>query len=498
MNQTLITLEQAEGLEGCVLAYGHFTTIHPGHIRYLRHARSLGDKLVVALVGDGTSNQPKPYLFTKLERGEALSLLGIADVIVLLNADELSKAIKIIKPNMLVLGTELQGLASLDYPLSVLKDQGGSVQFHAGEVSYASTELLTSSEKDLRQKRRLQFASACRRQGLNRGDLLTSMQAWSQTRLIVLGDTIVDQYAGCEAIGMSAEAPVVVVRELAKHNFIGAAAVVAAHIKALGAQVDLISVVGDDSTANLVQRELQAQGIGDFLTRDPSRPTTFKKRYVVGNQKLFRVSRLEQHNLDAPIEDQVIARLEDLAPNVQGIVVSDFVYGVVTPRVLASVHNLAQQHGLMLFGDLQCSSQVGSISRFKNFSLLCPNERELRLALQDKDTGLENLSQQLIAATKCERLLVKLAAEGFIAYDRDSNGSYLTQPFPALSVNPLDVAGAGDSVLAVMATGLASRQAMMPSAALACCMAGLAVERLGNTPISAEALKNNIDEVLST
>ena len=496
MNTTIKSLEQVVGFEGCVLAYGHFTTIHPGHIRYLRHARSLGNQLAVALVGDGSSNQPLPYLFTQSERAEALSLLGIADVILLLRADELSEAVQILRPEMLVLGTELQGLPTLNHPLSVLRAQGGGVQFHAGEVSYASTELLTSSEKDLRQQRSLQLLASCHRQGLSRGDLLASMQAWSQARLIVLGDTIVDQYAACEAIGMSAEAPVVVVRELAKRNFIGAAAVVAAHIRAIGAQVDLVSVVGDDSTANMVQTELQVHGIGDALTRDPSRPTTFKKRYVVENQKLFRVSRLEQHNLDAPIEDQLIARLEELAPNAQGIVVSDFVYGVVTPRILAVVQNLAQRHGLMLFGDLQCSSQVGSISRFQNFSLLCPNERELRLALQDKDSGLERLSQQLLADSKCDRLIVKLAGEGFIAYDRDNDGRFLSQPFPALSVNPMDVAGAGDSVLAVMATGLSSRQKMMPSAALACCMGAIAVETMGNTPISAESLRNYLEEIM--
>ncbi|MBM5784996.1 MAG: ADP-heptose synthase, partial [Cyanobacteria bacterium K_DeepCast_35m_m1_288] len=353
------------------------------------------------------------------------------------------------------------------------------------------------SERDLSQQRRLQFAAACRRQGLSRGDLLASMQAWREARLIVLGDTIVDQYAACEAIGMSAEAPVVVVRELARRNFIGAAAVVAAHIRALGAQVDLVSVVGNDDMADLVQQELQAQGIGDALTRDSSRPTTFKKRYVVENQKLFRVSRLEQHNLDAPIEEQLIARLESLASKAQGIVVSDFVYGVVTPRVLAAAQELAKRHGLLLFGDLQCSSQVGSITRFQNFSLLSPNERELRLALQDKDSGLESLSQQLLADTHCERLIVKLAAEGFIAYDRGSEGRILSQSFPALSVNPLDVAGAGDSVLAVMATGLASRQAMMPTAALACCMAALAVETMGNTPINTESLIKLLDELLS-
>jgi rfaE bifunctional protein kinase chain/domain len=499
VSPSLLRLEQAAELRGCVMGYGHFTTIHPGHIRYLRHARSLGPILAVALVGDGPADQPSPYPFLQEERAEALGLLGIADEIVLLEDDELKLAIEKLQPSVLVLGTELQGAPLLEAPLALLKAQGGSVQFHAGEVSYASADLLNSSERDLRQQRRLQFAAACRRQCLSRQDLLASMQTWPETRLIVLGDTIVDQYAACEAIGMSAEAPVVVVRELARRNFIGAAAVVAAHIRALGAQVDLVSVVGNDSTADLVQQELKAQDIGDGLSRDPSRPTTFKKRYVVENQKLFRVSRLEQHNLDAAIEDEVIARLEALAPHSQGIVVSDFVYGVVTPRVLAVVQGLAQRHGLQLFGDLQCSSQVGSITRFRNFSLLSPNERELRLALQDKDSGLESLSQQLLADdTHCERLIVKLAAEGFIAYDRDSDGRILSQPFPALSVNPLDVAGAGDSVLAVMATGLASRQPMMPTAALACCMAALAVETMGNTPISAGTLRSSLEEVLAS
>jgi len=497
MSTRLLQLDQAHDCQGCVLTYGHFSTIHTGHIRYLRHARSLGKQMVVALVGDADEPRANPFPFNQQERAEALGLLGLADAILLLPDDDLSPAIKKLRPAIVVLGTEREGSDQLKHPIALLKSQGGSVQFHAGDIQYASTELLTNSEHDLRARRRVEFRKACERQGLSFEKLVKAMDEWSQTRLIVLGDSIVDQYVACEAIGMSAEAPVVVVRELVKRNFIGAAAVVAAHIRALGADCDLISVVGNDSTAELLQREIKLQGIGNGLTRDPSRPTTFKKRYVVENQKLFRVSRLEQHNLDAAVEAQVIETLEKLAPHANGIVVSDFVYGVVTPRVLEAVSELSSRHNLMLFGDLQCSSQVGSVAKFKRFSLLCPNERELRLALQDKDSGLERLSQQLLEKTECQRLLIKLAAEGFIAYDRDGNGSVRSQPFPALSVNPLDVAGAGDSVLAVMATGIASRQAMMPTAALACCMAGLAVETMGNTPIAAKKLRQNLEKTLA-
>ena len=130
---------------------------------------------------------------------------------------------------------------------------------------------------------------------------------------------------------MSAEAPVVVVRELERKNFIGGAAVVAAHISAPGRPLRFHLGGGSRQHRRAGAPGTGDQGIGDGLSSDPSRPTTFKKRYVVENQKLFRVSRLEEHNLDAAVEDQVIAQLERLAPGANGIVVSDFVYGVVTP-----------------------------------------------------------------------------------------------------------------------------------------------------------------------
>lgn len=498
-NTIVIPLEQAKELHGCVLTYGHFSTIHPGHIRYLKHASKQGERLVVALVGDVLSNQRTRYQFSQKERAEGLALLPMVDAVVLLADNELPQAVILLKPCVMVLGKEFEHSSDklINGAISEMRNAGKAVQFHAGDIHYASIELLSNSERELAQQRRDQFRLACGRQGVTLNKLLEAMDQWCTCNLIVLGDTIVDQYAACEALGMSAEAPVVVVRELQKRNFIGGAAIVASHIRSLGAQCHLLSVVGTDKTAELVRNKLAERRIGNGLVSDPSRPTTFKKRYLVENQKLFRVSRLEDHALDAEVEDQLIAKLEHLAPTINGIVVSDFVYGVVTDRLLEHVRQLATHHGFMLFGDLQCSSQMGSVTRFRNFSLLCPNEREARVALRDKDMGLEELSQRLIATTFCERLVMKLGADGFIAYDRTDTNELRSQSFPALSVNPLDVTGAGDSLLAIMAIGLATGQKMMPTAALGACMAALAVETMGNTPILPDQLAGKIRELLS-
>lgn len=492
MKTSCVRLDECDQLKGCVLGFGHFSTIHPGHIRYLKQAKNLAETFVVALMGDKGS-QSFPY--NQSDRAEALRMLGIADTIILLDKDELELAVRKVRPSVLVLGSEFKRQEAIQYVIKTQLSLGGKVRFHAGEIHYGTTELLTKSERDLKEERRRLFQGACSRHGIKKQHMLKSIDMWKESRLIVIGDTIVDQYAGCEALGMSAEAPVVVVKEVESRNFVGGAGVVAAHINALGAQCDLVSVVGEDSEAELIRSTLQSQGIGDQLVVDGSRPTTFKKRYLVENQKLFRVSRLEDHELDKHLEDMVISRLEELAPNAGGIVVSDFVYGVVTKKILEAVNRISKKFGLLLFGDLQCSSQVGSVSKFKNFSLLCPNEKEARYALQDKDSVLEQLSQRLLEVTGSESMIMKLGPEGFIVYERQPKGLMRSQAFPALSVNPVDVAGAGDSLLALFAAGLASGQSVMPTAALACCMSALAVERMGNTPISAEELKSSLEEL---
>ena len=306
---------------------------------------------------------------------------------------------------------------------------------------------------------------------------------------------ILAAYAACEPIGISAEAPVIVVKELAKKIFIGAAGIVAAHIHALGANCKLVSVIGDDSHGSDLENILSEKGIDSILVKDEMRPTTYKKRYMVENQKLFRVSKLEEKKINKEIEETIIEQIEKEAGTIDGLVISDFVYGVVTERILKKINELSKKYKFKVIGDLQCSSQVGEITKMKDFDLLCPNERELRVAYQDKDNGIESLGQRLIKETNCKNLLIKLGGEGFIAYE-SSTSHQLRQAFPALSVAPLDVAGAGDSVLAVMATGLASGTPLMHTAALATCMASLAVTRMGNTPIEIGELCETMEKVL--
>lgn len=482
--------------DNCTLTYGHFNSVHPGHIRYLKHAASQGDKLIVAVLPDTKDGRKSNYQFSQLERADGLSALNIVDGILLLEdkISTLKEAVEVLNPNTLVLGTEFEFSNDKEIVevIKIMKQNFKRVQFHAGEIQYASTGLLENSKKELVTQNRIKFLDACKRQDIYIDKLVEYIDSWKKAKLVVIGDTILDQYAGCEALGMSAEAPVLVVREIQKRNYIGGASIVASHIKALGAECNFISIVGNDNTANIVKQELSKLEISSFLIEDKSRQTTFKKRYVVENQKLFRVSRLNDHVLDKEIELKLIKKLEEIAPYIDGIVISDFMYGVITKEVIRKVLLLAEKYNLKIFGDVQCSSQIGLVTKFKNCSLICPNEREARIALQDKDSGLEALSNKLIKITNCEKLIMKLGAQGFIAYDQIKSGKIVSQSFPALSVNPVDVSGAGDSLIALMATALSTRNNFMAAAALGSCMSAIAVENMGNKPISANTLKDYI------
>ena len=476
-------------LIGCTLAYGHFSIIHPGHIRYLNYAKSKGNKLVLALIGDSNSNEKK-IQFNQKERCKSLEMLSMVDNIICLKNNEIKSIIELIKPSFFILGTEYKKSLNkqVNEAIKTQKTSNRKVEFHAGDISYTSTDLFNNSEIELTNKRRLEFISSCKRQKLSKEKLLSSINDWNKNKILVIGDSILDQYSACEPLGMSAEAPVIVVKELKNKNFIGGAAIIASHIRALGSKCDLISVVGNDNFGQIIKKNLMSQDINKGLIIDNSRPTTFKKRYLVDNQKIFRVSRVEESPVNEEIENKLILKINELAPKVNCIVISDFVYGVITENVIKKVIEISNKFSIPLLGDVQCSSQIGTLMRFNKFTLLCPNEKEARIALQDNNSGIEKISRDIIKTLNVRGLIMKLGQNGLIAYDSFNQKNNIRESFPALTVNPLDVAGAGDSLMAIMANGLASGHSIMASSALATCMASISVSTIGNVPIGSDKL----------
>lgn len=479
------------------LVFGHFNLVHPGHRRFLAYAKSLEAPLIVAIVGDNRlAPSERDHYYPEEERAEGVAALDVVDLVVSLGSATVSDALRVIKPRVLLLGdghTDT-GDPMIRDAIEAQRAIGGQVRYYAGEPRYATAELLRSSAQDLEQTRYLQFHASCRRQNITRSSLRRVVEAMSQSSILVLGDTIVDHYVACEPLGMSSEAPVIVVREIEGREFVGGAAVVAAHGRALGSKVHYVSVVGADKSGSFTQEHLSALGVDAALIVDESRPTTHKTRYMVENQKLLRVSRLLDHEIEGAVEEELIDRITQLAPTVDAVVVSDFVYGVVTPRVLGVIEELQKAYGFITLADLQCSSQVGDVSKFSNMSVLCPTEKEARIALGARSESLEWVASTLMEATSSSRLVLKLGQDGFVTYERDHDGFVMREHFPALSTEPLDLTGAGDSLLATLATALGSGSSFIEASALGALVASMAVKNMGNQPIDVVSLVQAIEK----
>jgi rfaE bifunctional protein kinase chain/domain len=478
------------------LCYGHFNLIHPGHLRYLKYAKNLATKLVVVVVSDQELDKDSfGQHFSEEDRAESLANLQIVDYVIILNDNSLNKLISIVKPKFLVLGKEFEQRQTEQIDLAIKAvNKIGKVVFHAGETHYSTANLLHGDIFDIESSSKKDLNTICKKHKINLINLKNRLRSFSNSRLVVIGDTIVDNYVACDALGMSAEAPVLVVKELENREFIGGAAIVASHVAALGAKCHYISVVGEDDQSNMVAQSLIEQDIDADLIIDTSRPTTYKTRYMVGNQKLFRVSRIKDHKILETIEQDIIDKLTKLAPNIDGILVSDFVYGVITQNILDAIFNLASQFDIKLYGDLQCSSQVGKVSKFSGYDLITPTEKESRVALDDNESGIEWIANTLLKDTNSKNMLMKLGSDGFIAY---SNSKFMErQNFPALSVNPVDVTGAGDSLFAAMSVSLSSGASLMEASVIGTCMASLSVKKVGNIPITNDRLEQYLSEIL--
>lgn len=479
-----------------VLCHGHFNVIHPGHLRFLNFAKKQGDYLVLSILNpkDVPDDDQNEY-FSQRERAQSVAALEMVDAVYELPSSVLH-FIKALSPDFYVKGREFEKKQhEIQQEMDEVEKAGGKVIFSSGEVEYTSFKFTNKGLRPSDDKKE-EFLKVCAKHEVKLDKLSNTIDHFQDYKILVIGDTIVDQFVACDSLGVSSEAPVLAIRELESREFIGGAAIVAQHVHSLGAQCHYLSVIGDDHTGQFVQKAMNDSSITNVLLKDKSRPTTFKIRYMVENQKLLRVSRLKQHEIDSKLENKIIQKLEEFIPQMHGIVICDFVYGVITEKVLSTIVSLAKKHNVKVYGDLQCSSQVGDVSRFKGIELITPTEKEARIAMGDHTSGLEKLAIDLINKTNNQQLVITLGGQGILAHARDKDlKSFHSEFFPALESNPVDLAGAGDSLLAGYVLSLSSGLNIMEASALASCLAGISVMRIGNLPITKNEVKAYLNDL---
>ena len=321
-------------------------------------------------------------------------------------------------------------------------------------------------------------------------DLFQAVSRFDKTKILVIGDVIIDQFIWGTVNRISPEAPVPVVNVNREEFLLGGSANVLKNIYSLGGQGALCGVIGSDS---------MGEQLGDLIKALPSsldglvtgeRPTTVKTRVVAQGQQVVRFDREETGVPGKETLAALIAYLEKNLKDFDAVIISDYSKGVVNESFMIRLHQL--RRAIIADGNrtlpLIVDPKPENIHRFVGATVITPNNLEA-----SKMSGMEiRDEQQLLAASRyirdeidCEAVLITRGESGMALLQ--GNDELVTIPTMAKEV--YDVTGAGDTVVATLALGLAAGCSMKDAAVLANHAAGIVVGKVGTASVSVDELR---------
>ncbi|WP_038317801.1 D-glycero-beta-D-manno-heptose-7-phosphate kinase, partial [Kingella kingae] len=309
--------------------------------------------------------------------------------------------------------------------------------------------------------------------------LSPKLSDFQQARVLVVGDVMLDRYWFGDVNRISPEAPVPVAKINKTDHRAGGAANVARNIAALGGQVALLSVVGDDEAADTLANLLQQDGIANHLHRSAHAPTTLKLRVLARNQQLIRLDFEEQP--DQSSLHLVAQHYADLVAQYDAVILSDYGKGVLNE--VAQMIATARALGKPVLIDPKGSDY----QKYRGATLLTPNRAELKEAAGGgwaSEAELTAKAQTFREQLGLDALLVTRSEEGMSLYRANP-----TDHQPTRAQEVYDVSGAGDTVIAAMGLCLAAGYALPDAMHVANAAAGVVVAKLGTAVCSFDELQ---------
>jgi D-beta-D-heptose 7-phosphate kinase/D-beta-D-heptose 1-phosphate adenosyltransferase len=314
-------------------------------------------------------------------------------------------------------------------------------------------------------------------------ELARIVHGFARARVLVLGDVMLDRYVSGAASRLSPEAPIPVLRPSARRATVGGAANVALNVATLGGQAALIGVIGEDAEGAELRRLLACSGIVPDLVVDAERPTTAKTRFMVGHHQLLRLDEETTAPVDEATAMRVLERFADAVVTSDVVVLSDYAKGVLSDAVLEGVLAQASASGCMVIAD----PKRNRFTAYHGVSVLTPNELEVRQATgidAGDDAGAARAGRHALDEAGCGAVLVTRSAKGLTLVRRDAAPLHLSTRAREVA----DVSGAGDTLVATLATALCTKATLPEAAMLANIAAGISVGKPGTATVSREEL----------
>lgn len=489
-NQKIIDLESFEGLraelrargESLVHCHGCFDIVHPGHIHHLRFAADQGDRLLISVTPDRFVNKgPDRPMFGEQLRADNLAALEFVDWVVINDNPTAEQLLGRVRPDLYIKGAEYRHNNDPRFlqEKDIVEKHGGRVVYSGDDVVFSSTALIDSVRAlSSAHEPAASLVSLSQQHDLTTRAIGKIFDSLVGKRVLVLGESIIDFYAHCEMPEIAQEHPMLSLHPEREESFDGGGAIIARHLAAMGLGVTLCSPFGDDRTSHEMMSRIRRAGIRvERIPCDVPMPT--KMRYLVNGEKMMKINSSTRYALDDTCGEQIIEHVRS-AGGYDAVVIADFGLGLFANRLATRVIEGIRPHVGLILGDV--SGRRAQLGEMRGADVLCPCEVELRQMLGSDERPIVELAHEARAITRAQSLCVTRAGDGLLLLDEEHGICGL----PAMCVNPADVLGCGDALLAAMTASLVGGADRIQAAYIGSLAAAIEGEIVGNLPVGAQ------------
>lgn len=514
-----------------VHCHGCFDIVHPGHIRHLRQAKSMGDILLVSITGDSQINKGKgrPLIPEEL-RAENLAAIDFVDWVYIDPNKTAADLLNTVAPDIYIKGKEYEHNRDPRFleERDIVERSGGRVVFSSGDIVFSSTALIAAMEQsvDPFQKR---LSQLCEYPELAGPELMGLISRFRGKRVVVVGEVILDTYILCDRPEVAGESPIMTLRPIERRQYDGGAAILARHLAAMGARPVLVTALPDDAEGHALRQRLLIEGV-EVRSIATTTPIPEKQRFLVGSQKVMKLDLVQPMVLDSSQQRKFVDLAASAAQETAGSllgdgshagIIADFGLGLFSPVLASRMCTALRPHVGVLAGDV--SGKRSNLLSMHHMDLVTPSEGEARESLRAFGEGLPLVMWKLLERGHSKAAIVTMGPDGLIGFERLPGipiGAATAEPtareasppegdrdalvyttklrgehVPALCPMGVDPLGCGDSLLAAATLTLASGGSLLAASFLGACAAAAQVQRLGNVPISSADLRQVMTRV---
>jgi len=468
--------------------------LHIGHIRYFEAARQFGDRLFVTVSPDRFVDKgPNRPAFTERLRAEALAALDMVDAVAVNEWPTAVELLRLLRPDVYVKGSDFKSAEAdptgkLQQEAEACRELGIELRF-TEEIVFSSTSLINRFLADYPEELREFLALFRRRHTLS--EVLAVLEAMSKLRVLLVGDTILDDYCYCSVLGLSSKYPAITVKRGATDTFPGGILAIANHVAQFTARVDLLTVLGKPETAWAEASLAPAVRPHFFFSASE---TMRKLRYFEAPSfaKLLEVYNTDETAVPPEEEEAYLGRLEPLAAENDFILAADFGHGAITPRLRRFLCDEAR----FLAVNTQCNAgnnMMNTISQYDRADYVSITEGELRRDRHDRRSHLRALTVEAARRLRARYFVTTRGRHGLCVGQPD--GWFIESP--ALTIKTTDTVGAGDAVLSLGALAAYVGAPVELVALFGNAAGALAAQTIGNSaPVTRPAFEKFITSLL--